>query len=72
MGDQKAAEYMKDQLATIGINATIQVEETAVFNSHTRSFNFQIASQQNIWFFAPTDLALRKTKKILRALRGFA
>ncbi|MBI2908270.1 MAG: ABC transporter substrate-binding protein [Chloroflexi bacterium] len=58
--DQKAGEYMKDQLATVGINAAIQVEETAVFNTHTRSFSFQIASQQNIWRVNDPDELSRK------------
>lgn len=58
--DMNAGEYMRDQLAAIGITAAIEVQETVVFNAHTRSFNFQIASQMNTWRINDPDELGRK------------
>ncbi|MBI2910480.1 MAG: ABC transporter substrate-binding protein [Chloroflexi bacterium] len=58
--DQQAAEYLRDQLATIGIKANIQVLETTVYNTHVRSGNFQIGSQGNAWRVNDPDDLSRK------------
>ncbi|MBI2906070.1 MAG: ABC transporter substrate-binding protein [Chloroflexi bacterium] len=47
--DQKAGELLKSQLATIGIDATIEVAETAVYNSRTQEGNFQLGTQRSVW-----------------------
>ncbi|MFH1485304.1 MAG: ABC transporter substrate-binding protein [Chloroflexota bacterium] len=58
--DKKAGEFMKDQLATVGIKANIEVMETAVYNTRTRGFNYQMGSQQNIWRINDPDELSRK------------
>ncbi|MFH1485407.1 MAG: ABC transporter substrate-binding protein [Chloroflexota bacterium] len=58
--DQKAGEFLKDQLATIGITADIQVMETAVYNTHTASGNFQFGVQQVVWRINDPDELSRK------------
>ncbi|MBI2908927.1 MAG: hypothetical protein HYX92_14890 [Chloroflexi bacterium] len=44
--DQKVGEFMKDQLATVGISANIEVAEVAVYSSRVREGNFQIGTQK--------------------------
>ncbi|MBI2910429.1 MAG: ABC transporter substrate-binding protein [Chloroflexi bacterium] len=58
--DQKAGEFLKDQLATVGIDASIEVAETAVYNQRTASGNFQLGVQQNIWRINDPDELSRK------------
>lgn len=58
--DQKAGEFLKDQLASIGIDATIEVVETAVYNQRTASGNYQFAVQQNVWRINDPDDLSRK------------
>ncbi|MBI2908794.1 MAG: ABC transporter substrate-binding protein [Chloroflexi bacterium] len=58
--DQKAGEFLKDQLASVGIDATIEVAETAVYNQRTASGNFELGVQQVTFRINDPDELSRK------------
>ncbi|MBI2907153.1 MAG: ABC transporter substrate-binding protein [Chloroflexi bacterium] len=53
--DQKAGEFLKDQLATIGIAATLEVMEVAAYTSRVVANDFQIGTQAGKFALSDPD-----------------